>query len=111
LHKDLSQQELEELALRLNSVIETAIDSIITIDARGRIDSVNPAVTKLFGYTEEELMGKNVKVLMPSPDKDRHDQYIHNYRTTREAKIIGIGREVTAQKKRRHSISYSAGCQ
>ncbi len=96
---DLSQQELKELALRLDSVIETAIDSIITIDARGRIESINPAVTKLFGYTKEDLYGENVSILMPAPDKENHDRYIHNYQTTKQAKIIGIGREVIAQKK------------
>lgn len=90
---------MEELALRLNSVIETAIDSIITIDTRGRIESINPAVTNLFGYSKEDLIGENVSILMPSPDKENHDQYIHNYKHTRQAKIIGIGREVTARKK------------
>ncbi len=99
LQKDQTQQDLQELALRLNSVIETAIDSIITIDYRGRIESINPAVTKLFGYTEEDLLGSNVSILMPAPDKENHDRYISNYLSSKQAKIIGIGREVTAQKK------------
>lgn len=99
MHKDQTQQNLQELALRLNSVIETAIDSIITIDNRGRIESINQAVTKLFGYTEEDLIGSNVSILMPSPDKENHNKYINNYLSSKQAKIIGIGREVTARKK------------
>jgi PAS domain S-box-containing protein len=99
LHQQKNQEELLELALRLNSVIETAIDGIITIDTRGRIESINPAVTKLFDYTEEDLIGKNVSVLMPNPYHDQHDQYINNYKTSRQPKIIGIGREVSAKKK------------
>ncbi|MCB0652367.1 MAG: PAS domain-containing sensor histidine kinase [Saprospiraceae bacterium] len=99
MHKQLTQQELQELALRLNSVIETAIDSIITIDSRGVIESINPAVTKLFGYSKEELIGQNVSILMPSPDREQHDRYIGNYIGSRQPKIIGIGREVVARKK------------
>lgn len=87
------------MALRLNSVIETAIDGIITIDTKGIIESINPAVTKLFGYEEEELLGRNINYLMPSPYKEQHDGYINNYLRSGRAKIIGIGREVSAQKK------------
>lgn len=81
------------------AVIDTAIDGIIVIDARGVIQMINPSITKLFGYEEEELIGKKINMLMPNPDRERHDQYIKNYRETGERKIIGIGREVVAQKK------------
>lgn len=83
----------------LKSIIETAIDGILLIDTRGTILMVNSAVTNLFGFEREEMLGKNVSMLMPSPDKENHDNYIHNYRTTGVRKIIGIGREVQGRKQ------------
>lgn len=97
----LHQQEMEELVLRLNAVIETAIDGIITIDKKGIIESVNSAAANLFGYEKRELVGQNIKILMDSPHKERHDGYVSNYIKTRQAKIIGIGREVYGIKKNR----------
>jgi two-component system sensor kinase FixL len=90
--------DINELALRLNAVIETAIDGIITISERGIMENVNVAAARLFGYTKEEMVGQNVHMLMPQPDKGQHDQYIRNYLNTGKAKIIGIGREVTGLK-------------
>ncbi len=84
---------------RLKAIIETAVDGIITIDSRGTIESLNPAAGKLFGYTEAELLGNNIKILMPEPDKSSHDKYISNYHSTGEGKIIGKGREVIGKKK------------
>ncbi|WP_316829658.1 PAS domain-containing sensor histidine kinase [Pedobacter aquatilis] len=83
----------------LDAIIENAIDGIITIDDKGIIEHLNPAALTLFGYTKQELVGKNVSVLMPQPDKARHDGYIHNYDKTGEKHIIGIGREVHGQRK------------
>lgn len=84
----------------LIAIIENAIDGIITIDDKGLIENINPAGLELFGYaSREELLGKNVAVLMPEPDKKRHDSYISNYQKTGEKKIIGIGREVTGLRK------------
>ncbi len=83
----------------LSAIIENAIDGIITIDEFGIIEHINPSAQKLFGYTQHELIGKNVSVLMPQPDKGLHDSYIANYRTTGQKHIIGIGREVTGQRK------------
>lgn len=83
----------------LHAIIETAIDGIITIDNRGRIESLNPSALKIFGYKEEELTGKNISVLMPEPDKSRHDGYLLNYQNTGEKKIIGKGREVQGLRK------------
>lgn len=83
----------------LSAIIENAIDGIITIDEFGIIEHINPSAQKLFGYTQQELIGKNVSVLMPEPDKGLHDSYIANYRKTGEKHIIGIGREVTGQRK------------
>lgn len=83
----------------LMAIFETAIDAIIMIDERGIIKTANPATEKLFGYLREELVGKNVSTLMPSPDKERHDSYLSNYLHGGQAKIIGIGREVNGVRK------------
>ncbi len=88
-----------EGAALLKAIIENAIDGIITIDDRGSIESINPAACTLFQYTPGEVIGKNVSVLMPSPDRESHDGYIARYQRTHEAHIIGIGREVNGRKK------------
>ncbi len=88
-----------ELTLRLKSVIETAIDGIITISERGVVESINPAAARLFGYMPDEVIGNNINILMPPPFQEEHDGYINNYRNTQKAKIIGIGREVKGKKK------------
>ncbi|MDX1457094.1 MAG: PAS domain S-box protein [Marinobacter sp.] len=87
---------LRESQERVRAVVETAIDAIITIDAKGGIASINPATEKLFGYVENELIGHNVSMLMPEPMRSEHDGYIQHYLETGERRIIGIGREVTA---------------
>lgn len=89
---------MESLKL-LNAIINTAIDGIITIDNRGLIESINPAALNLFQYKAEELIGKNVCVLMPEPDRGAHDSYLERYQRTGERRIIGIGREVLGLKK------------
>ena len=86
-------------ALRLKALIESAIDGIITIDDKGIIETINPAAAQLFLYAPEEVIGKNIKTLMPNPYRAEHDGYIQNYKRSRNPKIIGIGREVTGQKK------------
>ncbi len=91
--------DYSEVVLRLNAIIETATDGIITIDDKGRMELVNPAAAKLFGYTHEEMIGQNVNMLMPAPYNSEHDHYLHNYLLTREKKIIGIGREVNGKRK------------
>lgn len=90
---------MTEKAALLHAIIENAIDGIITIDDRGIIESINPAACKLFGYTIEEVIGKNVSMLMPQPDSDRHDEYIARYQRTAEPHIIGKGRDVKGLRK------------
>ncbi len=83
----------------LRAIIDTAVDAIITIDRTGSIARVNSSVERMFGYAPDELIGRNVAVLMPSPDRERHDAYITNYENTGQAKVIGVGREVECQRK------------
>jgi two-component system sensor kinase FixL len=84
---------------RIHSILETAFDAIVVIDPQGIMQLANPAVGRLFGYTTDELLGRNVSMLMPDPDRERHDSHIRRYLTTGEKRIIGIGREVVAQRK------------
>ena len=95
---DKYDQSLDN-STRLKAIIDTAIDGIITIDSRGIIETVNPAAARIFGYAPEEIIGENVKILMPEPDRSHHDEYIENYHRTGIGKIIGIGREVLGKKK------------
>ncbi|MEE9297374.1 MAG: PAS domain S-box protein [Phycisphaerae bacterium] len=92
-------RRLEENEARMRAIVETAADGIITIDEHGIILSFNRAGERIFGYGEGELMGKSVNVLVPSPDKERHDEHIGRYLRTGEAKIIGLVREVEGQRK------------
>jgi PAS domain S-box-containing protein len=84
---------------RLRAVVDTAVDGVILIDARGIILMFNPACESLFGYASFEVIGRNVKMLMPEPYQSGHDSYLSNYRDTGERKIIGIGREVLGRKR------------
>ncbi len=84
---------------RWRSIIRSAVDAIVLIDARGRIEAFNPAAERLFGYTEAEVIGRNVSMLMPQPYRGEHDGYLARYLTTGDRQIIGIGREVSGQRK------------
>jgi PAS domain S-box-containing protein len=85
----------------MRAILETAVDAIIIIDPRGIIESVNPAAERMFGYAADELIGQSVTLLMPPPYRDEHDGYIATYLKTGIKNIIGIGREVVAQRKDR----------
>jgi two-component system sensor histidine kinase/response regulator len=93
------KKNLKRAEARLDSIFNNAVDSIVVIDEKGLIENVNPTVLVMFGYTRHELIGRNINILMPEPFKSQHDNYLSNYRETGERKIIGIGREVMAQRK------------
>jgi len=104
--RDVTERRRSEMALRdreerLQALVNTAADAIITIDEHGIIESANPAAERLFGYSQSELLGSNVNVLMPEPFHSEHEGYLRNYLRTGRAKIIGIGREVTGLRKDR----------
>lgn len=84
---------------RLRAIVDAAVDGIIAIDAEGTILELNPAAERIFGYSASELLGQNVSMLMPQPDRDEHDDYIKRYLETGERRIIGIGREVRGRRK------------
>ena len=83
----------------LRSILETVPDAMVVIDERGHIISFSAAAEKTFGHSADEVVGRNVRMLMPSPDSERHDSYLDNYLRTGERKIIGIGRVVTGLRK------------
>lgn len=83
----------------LRSILATVPDAMVIIDERGTILSFSAAAEKMFGYAEDEVLGENVSMLMPSPDRERHDGYLNDYRDTGVRKIIGIGRVTTARRR------------
>src|SRR5215510_1889800 len=90
---------LRESQGRIQAILDTAIDAIITINDRGIVESANPAVERLFGYAPAELIGQNISMLMPSPHREQHDEYIARYLATGESRIIGIGRELEGLRR------------
>lgn len=93
---------------RYRAVVKTAVDGVILIDSHGTVLVFDPACEKLFGYRADEVIGRNVKMLMPQPCRGEHDGYIANYSRTGERKIIGIGREVVGQRKGSSRVELSA---
>jgi PAS domain S-box-containing protein len=94
-----AEQEIRETASRLRALVDTAVDGVMMIDGEARVLMFNPACEKLFGYAADEVLGQNVKMLMPSPYREEHDRYMESFLRTGVKKIIGIGREVTGQRK------------
>ena len=92
-------RESAEAEERMRSVVNHVVDGIITIDDQGTITTFNPAAEKIFGYAAQEVLGQNIKMVMPEPYHSQHDGYLANYLSTGQAKIIGIGREVVGRRK------------
>jgi len=93
-----AEEALRESESRIQAILDTAVDAIITIDEHGIVESANPAVERLFGYAPSALIGRNVSVLMPSPHREKHDEYISRYLNSGEAHVIGIGRELEGRR-------------
>ena len=94
-----AEEALKESEERTRTIVNTAVDGIITIDEHGLIESFNSAAERIFGYMADEIIGQNLKVLMPEPYHSEHDQYLTNYLKTGIKKIIGMGREVFGRTK------------
>lgn len=97
--RKLAEERFREGEQRLQTIVDTAVEAIITINENGTIESVNQATEEIFGYTADQLVGQNVKMLMPQPFHSEHDGYITNYLKTGDAQIIGIGRQVLGQRQ------------
>jgi two-component system sensor kinase FixL len=102
--RDISERLAAEEALRageahLRSILETVPDAMVVIDEQARIQSFSATAVRQFGYHPDEVVGENIKILMPEPYKTRHDDYMERYLTTGERRIIGIGRVVVGQRK------------
>ncbi|MHB8952101.1 MAG: PAS domain S-box protein [Pirellulaceae bacterium] len=102
--RDVSDRKRAERALaeseaRIRAIFETAADGIVTIDERGLIETCNSAVEKMFGYAREDVIGRNVSLLMPSPEREEHDGYLATYAQSRLPKVIGKGREVRGRRR------------
>ncbi|WP_298154127.1 PAS domain-containing sensor histidine kinase [Flavobacterium sp.] len=98
-----------ENAALLHALVHNAIDGIITIDERGTIESINPAACRLFAYAEYEVLGNNISMLMPSPEREDHDKHLQHYNETGQAHIIGIGRELTGRTKEGYQFPFKLG--
>ena len=90
---------LHDREQRLQAIVNTAVEGIITIDPRGIVDSMNPAAERMFGHRASEVIGQNVSLLMPEPYRTGHAGYVARYLATGQARIIGIGREVVGRRK------------
>ncbi len=95
----LSQQAQRESALHTQSILDNMADGVITINAQGVIESFSKAASAIFGYSQDEAIGRNVSMLMPEPHQSRHDGYIQRYLTTGVAQIIGTPREVEGLRR------------
>lgn len=94
-----ADQHSREREARLQAILDAAVEAIITIDEQGLCESANHAVERMFGYKPSELVGQNIRCLMPEPISSEHDGYLRRYLETGEAKIIGIGRETIGRHR------------
>ena len=91
--------QMQQNEAELRAVVDTAVDGIITIDSRGHILALNQAAEQMFGWAASELIGHNINQLMPDPYRSGHDGYLAHYLATGDARVIGVGREVMAQRR------------
>ncbi len=94
------QKEVSQTINQYEQILEGCVDSVISIDEKGIISFFNSSAQKLFGYHLKEVLGQNVKMLMPTEHSIKHDNYLSNYNTTKVAKVIGSGRKVEALTKK-----------
>jgi two-component system, LuxR family, sensor kinase FixL len=94
-----AQASMSKSEYKFRRILETAIDPVISIDEKGIILLCNPAAENEFGYSTVEMVGQNIKMLMPSPYKEEHDGYLANYMRTGKAQIIGLIRELEGERK------------
>jgi len=95
----VGEQNARARQAHLQSILDTVPDAMVVIDERGIMQSFSAAATRLFGYSPEEVLAKNIKMLMPSPYREGHDTYLERYLRTGERRIIGIGRVVVGERK------------
>ena len=100
-------EALRESEGRLRAILETAIEGIITIDEQGLIRSFNAAATRIFGYSLQEVLGENVRMLMPEPHRGEHNAYLQSYLATGIKRILGTDRDVTGLRKDGNSVPVS----
>ena len=98
-NSSIFMRSLQSSVSRQRAILQSMVDGMVTIDSKGQILHVNNSVTRLFGYEQKELVGSNVQILMPEPDRSAHDDYLKNYLVSGESKILGYGREVLARRK------------
>jgi PAS domain S-box-containing protein len=102
--QDISKQQqtersLEESQARMAAIVKTAVDAIITIDGVGIVRSFNPAAEKIFGYSSEEIVGKNVGLLVPPTHRQEHGEFLARFKSTGESRVLGVDREILALRK------------
>ncbi len=102
--EDITERQQNEETLRrseaeIRAVLDTVVDGIVTINEKGIVQSFNPAAARIFGYSSDEVIGQNIAMLMPEVDRSQHGNYVSSYLHSGEKKIIGIGREVTGERK------------
>ncbi|SMO63415.1 hypothetical protein SAMN06265218_107140 [Fodinibius sediminis] len=93
------KSKLKRNRARIQAILDNMVEAVISINSRGIIQNFNKSAEKMFGYDSEEVIGKSLKILMPSPHKEQHEQYINNYLETGDQKVIGSGREERARRK------------
>lgn len=98
-HRDHLQEMVDIATREVRAIVDTAVNGVVTINEHGEILLFNPAAEEMFGWNANDILGKNVAILVPGIDERTHDGFIQHYLETRQASIIGIGREAEAQKK------------